>query len=128
MQAIDSSGYEHDGEHRLTLSGAGQYVRTGFWTPALAIPECDPKPPTKVAISQPTPPAPRTAAQLVQTETVPTKAIFVKTTLSEKDLFGFDRYELMPAAMGQLDGVAERIKRSSELDAIQINGYADRIG
>jgi len=34
----------------------------------------------------------------------------------------------MPAAMGQLDGVAERIKRSSELDAIQINGYADRIG
>lgn len=129
-EMIDSSGYVHDGEHRLVHSGSGGCVRTGYWTPALAIPECDPQFVKKVASVQPAPPAPaaRPPAPTVQAAPARTKPAFVKTTLSAEDLFGFDRYQLMPAAEAQLDQIAEQIKRSPELDAIQISGYADRIG
>jgi len=130
-EMIDTSGYVHDGEHRLIHSGSGGCVRTGFWTPALAIPECDPQLVKKVASVLPVPPKPAArppAPATAQAAPAPVKPIFVKTTLSAEDLFGFDRYELMPAAATQLDQIAESIKRSPELDSIQISGYADRIG
>lgn len=129
-EMIDSSGYVHDGEHRLIHARSGGCVRTGYWTPALAIPECDPELVKKVASVQPAPPAPaaRPPTPTVKAAPAPTKPTFVKATFSAEDLFGFDRYELVPAAANQLDQIAERIKRSPELDSIQISGYADRIG
>lgn len=128
VEAMDGSGYVHDAEQQLIHSGFGGCVRTGYWTPALAIPECDPQFLKKVANVQPTAPVPKLPAPMVQAAPAPSKPIFVKSTLSAEDLFDFDRFQLMPGAATQLDQIAERIKRSPELDSIQISGYADRIG
>lgn len=124
----DTSGYVHDGEHHLIHSSFGSCVRTGYWTPALATAQCDPEFVKKVAVAQPAPPRPKAPPMATAPAPMPAKPRFEKTTLSEEDLFDFDHYSLKPAATVELDHIAERIRRSSELDSIRVTGYADRIG
>ena len=69
----DVIGYAIDQRDNVVKSGTGLCWRTGYWTPAMAIEECDPdlvKKPAPMAAPAPVPapapaPAPKPAAQKV---------------------------------------------------------------
>ena len=116
-------GYVIDGRANVIKSGAGSCWRTGYWTPAMAVEECDPdlvkKPEApkmraiEAAPAKPAAPAPKPAAQ--------------KVTLAADTLFDFDKAVLRPEGKAKLDEVAAKIK-DIKLEVIIAVGHADRIG
>ena len=111
-------------------SGTGLCWRAGYWTPAMAIAECDPdlmpKPaPAPVAVPPPPPPPAPVAAP--PPKPAPAKPRVLRVTSTE--LFDFDKSVLTPAARGKLD--AEVIAKLGEFATIQfinVNGHTDRLG
>lgn len=93
--------------------------RTGYWTPAMAIHECDPdlvKKPDEVAA------APAAAAATAAATTAPDKITF-----SADALFDFDSAKLKPAGIQSLNEFVGGIS-DLKYDLIIAVGYADRIG
>ncbi|UJP04730.1 MAG: OmpA family protein [Nitrosomonas sp.] len=92
--------------------------RTGYWTPAMAIPECDPdlakKEEPKVAIAPAPAPAPAPAAPQ-------------EKTFSADALFDFNSANLKPAGVQALNDFAIGIQ-GINYDMITVEGHADRIG
>ncbi|MBA3033666.1 MAG: OmpA family protein [Gammaproteobacteria bacterium] len=116
-------GYVVDQRGEVAKSGTGLCWRTGYWTPALAIEECDPdlvkKPqlavapaPMPMAAVTPTP-APKPAAQRVQ--------------LNADTLFDFNKAVLRPAGREALDDFVSKSK-DINLEVITAVGHADRFG
>ena len=117
-------GYLVDQRGEVAKSGTGLCWRTGYWTPALAIEECDPdlvkKPapmaaapaPQKPAVVAP-PPAPRPAA--------------AKVKLNADTLFDFDKAVLRPAGRDALDDFYAKT-RDINPEVITAVGHADRFG
>jgi OOP family OmpA-OmpF porin len=102
--------------------------RTGYWTPAMAIVECDPdlvpKPPAPAPVVAPPPaPAPGPAP-------APAPAVGVqKITLAAKALFDFDKSVLKPEGKAAIDSeVISRLKDVSKLELVLVTGHTDRIG
>ena len=101
--------------------------RTGYWTPAMAIVECDPdlvpKPPAPPpAVIAPPPPAPAAPP--------PPPAVSVqKITLAAKALFDFDKSVLKPEGKAAIDSeVISRLKDVTKLELVLVTGHTDRIG
>ena len=100
--------------------------RTGYWTPAMAIIECDPDlvpkkppppPPPPAAPPAPPPPAPPPAPGLQ------------KITLATKALFDFDKAVLKPEGKTAIDTeVLSKLANVSKLELILVTGHTDRIG
>lgn len=126
--SIDSqaqnSGYLMDQRALPVRSGFGLCWRTGYWSPAMAIEECDPDlikkvampapPPVPVAPPpSPPPPTPRPVAQ--------------KLTLSADALFDFDRSSLRAEGKAALDALLAD-SRDLNLEVILVVGHTDRIG
>lgn len=117
-------GYLVDTRGEVVKSGFGLCWHTGYWTPALAIEECDPdlvkKPlaqapapaPQKLAAVAP-PPAPRPAAERVK--------------LDADTLFDFDKAVLRPAGRDALDDFYNKT-RDINPEVITAVGHADRFG
>lgn len=125
---VSKQGYVVDQRGEVARSGTGLCWRTGYWTPALAIEECDPdlvkKPPLAAApappAAAPTPvaavapaPAPKPAAQRVQ--------------LNADTLFDFDKAVLRPAGREALDDFVSKSK-DINTEVITAVGHADRFG
>ncbi len=117
--AIDQRGY-------VAKSGYGLCWRTGYWTPAMAIEECDPdlvkkpEPPKAAPAAAPAPaPAPAPAA--------PPKPAAQKVTLAADALFDFDKAVLRPEGKAKLDDVVAKMK-DIKLEVIIAVGHADRFG
>jgi OOP family OmpA-OmpF porin len=99
--------------------------RTGYWTPAMAIIECDPDlvpkpppPPPPPAVTPPPPPPPPPPAPTVQ-----------KITLAAKALFDFDKAVLKPEGMAAIDReVVSKLKDVTKLELVLVTGHTDRIG
>lgn len=112
--AIDQRGY-------VAKSGTGLCWRTGYWTPAMAIEECDPdlvkKPEAAPAPVEPAAPAPAPAP----------KPAAKKVTLSADALFDFDKATLRSEGTAKLDKLAEDVK-GLNLEVIIATGHADRLG
>jgi OOP family OmpA-OmpF porin len=122
-------GYVIDQRGNVVKDAFGLCWRTGFWTPALAIEECDPDlvkkpappppPPPKVEPPKPAPapapaaPAPKPAAE--------------KITLAADALFDFDKAVLLPAGTAKLDELSVKV-RDLKLEVIVAVGHADRFG
>lgn len=89
--------------------------RTGYWTPAMAIAECDPDlvEQPEVAKAEPAPAPAPTAPK--------------KVTFSADALFDFDSAQLKPAGIQALDEFAKGIE-GVQYDLITATGHADRIG
>jgi OOP family OmpA-OmpF porin len=118
----DKRGYLTDTRGEVVRSGYGLCWRTGSWTPALAIAECDPDlmPAPKAAAPVPKPvaavvpaPAPKPAAQRV--------------TLDADTLFDFDKAVLRPAGKTALDDFVAKTRDISP-EVILAVGHADRFG
>jgi OOP family OmpA-OmpF porin len=109
---IDQRGY-------VAKSGTGLCWRTGYWTPAQAIAECDPDlvkkeaPKTRAIEAAPAAATPKPAAE--------------KITLSADALFDFDKAVLRPEGKSKLDEFAAKAKQI-KLEVIIAVGHADRFG
>lgn len=115
-------GYVIDQRGYVAKSGAGLCWRTGYWTPAMAIAECDPDlvkkaEPAKEAAKPAAAPAPKPTP----------KPAAEKITLAADTLFDFDKATLRPAGKQSLDDLVAKIK-DIKLEVIIAVGHADRLG
>ncbi|MGL4231318.1 MAG: OmpA family protein [Casimicrobium sp.] len=116
--------------------------RTGFWTPAMAIEECDPDLVKKAAPPPPPPPAPAPApaapapaaappappAAPVPPPPPPAPSV-QKITIASKALFDFDKSNLKPEGQAVLDReIVSRIKEVQNLELVLVTGHTDRLG
>ncbi len=109
--------------------------RTLFWTPSMAIRECDPDlvppppPPAPMAAAAPPPPPPPPPPAAPPPPPPPPAPKVQKITLSSKALFDFDKAVLKPEGAAALDReVIERLKDVQKLELVLVTGHADRIG
>jgi OmpA-OmpF porin, OOP family len=130
-------------------------IRTGYWTPAMAIAECDPDLVQKAAAPAPAPvaappPAPAPAPAVVAPAPAPTAAPAApapapaapapapvappapsvqKITLASKALFAFDNATLKPEGQAVLDReIVSRIREVQKLELVLVTGHTDRLG
>jgi OOP family OmpA-OmpF porin len=103
--------------------------RTGYWTPAMAIVECDPDLVPKPMAAAP-PPAPPAAPPPAPTPPPPPPTASVqKITLASKALFDFDKAVLKPEGKAAIDSeVISRLKDVTRLELVLVTGHTDRIG
>ena len=134
-QTVDKSAYLQDTRGDVVKNPYGSCWRTGYWSPALAIAECDPDLVPKAA-PRPTPaapaarPAPKTAPAAPAAKPSAKPAVSparAKVTLSADALFDFDKSVIKPDAKGKLDGLVGKIK-GVNLEVVIAIGHADRIG
>ena len=127
--AEDRSGYWVNSEGTVWRSGFDLCWRAGYWTPALAIAECDPdlvaKPEPAPAPAVEPPPAPHAPEPA---PVGPQKPAFEKFTFSAETLFAFDKADIRPEAAGILDDVVGKMNRYPEVELIIVTGHTDRIG
>lgn len=112
--------YGIDDRGIVARNTTGLCWRTGYWTPAMAIHECDPdlvKKPDEVAA------APAAAAAAADAGTTAPD----KITFSADALFDFDSAKLKPAGVQSLNEFVGGIS-DLKYDLIIAVGYADRIG
>jgi len=115
-------GYVIDQRGNVAKSGTGLCWRTGFWTPAMAIEECDPDLVKKEAPAA-APAAPAAAAPAAAAP----KPTASKVTLAADALFDFNKATLRDEGKAKLDKLAADIK-GIKLEVIIAVGHADRIG
>lgn len=105
--------YAVDDRGIVARNTTGLCWRTGYWTPAMAIPECDPELFKKVEVVAAPPPAPA--------------PIRKKVTFAADALFDFDKATLKPEGIRKLNEFSSGIQTIS-YDRIHVDGYTDRIG
>src|SRR5689334_3096874 len=111
-------------------SGTGLCWRAGYWTPAMAIKECDADlvkvaaPPPAPAVTPPPPPPPPPPAP------APAPAPSVqKITLASKALFDFDKAVLRPEGKAAIDSeIISKLRDVQKLELVLVTGHTDRIG
>ena len=113
-------GYVIDQRGNVAKSGANLCWRTGYWTPAMAIAECDPDLVKKEAPAA-APAAPKPAAPAAP------KPAAKKVTLAADALFDFDKAVLRTEGKAKLDKLVADMK-SIKLEVIIAVGHADRLG
>jgi OOP family OmpA-OmpF porin len=116
-------GYVIDQRGYVAKSGAGLCWRTGYWTPAMAIAECDPDLVPKAAPA----PAPAPAPAAAPAAPAAPKPAAQKVTLAADALFDFDKAVLRPDGKAKLDKLVEDLK-GLNLEVIIAVGHTDRIG
>ncbi len=110
-------------------SGTGLCWRAGYWTPAMAIKECDPDL-VKVAAPAPAPAVmPPPASPPPPAPPPPAAATVQKITLASKALFDFDKAVLKPEGKTALDTeVIDKLRDVTRLELVLVTGHTDRIG
>jgi OOP family OmpA-OmpF porin len=127
--AQSKQGYwtEPAGGDAVWRSGTGLCWRAGYWTPAMAIAECDPdlvpKPPAPAPVAPPPPPPPAPAPA---PKPAP-KPVAEKVTLAADVLFDFDKSVLKPEGKAKLDDLANKVK-AINLEVVIAIGHTDSIG
>ena len=127
--AQSKQGYwtEPAGGDAVWRSGTGLCWRAGYWTPAMAIAECDPdlvpKPAAPPAAAPPPPPPPPPAPA---PKPAP-KPVAEKVTLAADVLFDFDKSVLKPEGKAKLDDLANKVK-AINLEVVIAIGHTDSIG
>ncbi len=120
------------GADAVWKNSAGQCWRAGYWTPAMAIAECDPDlvpkpapkpvaaPPPPPRVAPPPPPAPKPAA-------APPKPKVLRITSTE--LFDFGKAVLTDRAKSKLDTeIVAKLGGFATVQFINVNGHTDRLG
>jgi OOP family OmpA-OmpF porin len=119
-------GYVIDQRANVAKSGTGLCWRTGYWTPAMAIAECDPDLIKKEAPVVAPPPAPKEAPPPPPPPPAP-KPAAKKVTLSADALFDFDKATLRPEGEKKLSDLVASFG-DLKLEVIVAVGHADRFG
>ena len=135
-QNTDSSAYLKDTRALIVKDPFALCWRTGYWSPAMAICECDPDiaqactpPAPKAVVVPPPPPPPPPVVPAPAPAPVPRAVTPVsqKVTLKADTLFDFDKSVLRPEGRRELDDLIEKLK-TIDIETIIDIGHADRIG
>lgn len=118
IDAKGDVGYAIDGRSNVVKSGTGLCWRTGYWTPAMAVAECDPELAKKPVVAAATEPA---------KAVVTPKPAAEKITLAADALFDFNKATLRPEGKAKLDDLVAKVK-DIKLEVIIAVGHADRFG
>ena len=102
----------------------GQCWRAGYWTPAMAVAECDPDLVPKPPPQPPPRPAPAAAAAARAEARRP---VAEKVTMAADVLFDFDKSVIKPEGKNKLDDLAGKVK-SINLEVVIAIGHTDSIG
>lgn len=120
--SVEKEGYLIDTRGNLVKNNYNQCWKTGYWTPAMAIAECDPdlvKKEQKAAAAA----APAVVAA------GPEKPAFDKITLQAETLFDFDKAVVRADGKQKLnDEVVGKMKQYPQVEVVLVTGHADRIG
>ena len=103
-----------------------QCWRAGYWTPAMAIAECDPDLVPKPAAKPTPPPPPPPVKPAVKPKPKP-KPVAEKVTLAADVLFDFDKSILKTEGKNKLDDLATKVK-AINLEVVIAIGHTDSIG
>lgn len=110
----EAYGVDDRGAIWRSTSDLGNHCwRTGYWTPAMAIIECDPD-----LVAKP---------EVVAAAPAPAPAASRKVTFSADALFDFDSAQLKPAGVQALDEISRGLE-GVDYDLITATGHTDRIG
>ncbi len=116
------SGYAQDARGNVVRDPFGLCWRDGYFTPALAIYECDPDLVPKPVVVPPTPPvAPPPAI------TPPPSVMNEKITFAADAFFDFDKATLKPEGKAKLDDLVGKLG-AINLEVIIAVGHTDSIG
>jgi OOP family OmpA-OmpF porin len=119
-------GYLTDTRGNLVKNSYNECWRTGHWTPAMAIAECDPDLVKKAEPKMAEAGAPAAAPAPV---VGPEKAAFVPITMQAETLFDFDKSAIHADGKKQLDDqVVGKMKAYPQVEVVLVTGHADRIG
>lgn len=118
----DKSGYLIDQRNNVVKSGTGLCWRTGYWTPALAIEECDPD-----LVKKPVAQLAQKTVEAVIPPVVAPKPAAQRVKLNADTLFDFNKADLRPAGRAALDDFVARTK-DIKPEVITAVGHAERIG
>lgn len=124
---VPNAGYLIDTRGTLVKNNYNQCWRTGYWTPAMAVKECDPD---LVKKEEPKKEEPKAAAPVAPVAPVagPEKPA-VKVTFKAETLFDFDKAVVRPEGKKELDDkVVASMKAHPEVELLLVTGHADRIG
>ena len=149
-QKISTGAYAVDATGQVVRDPFGLCWRTYSWTPALAIPECDPEyaPKPKPAAAAPAPvaaaPAPQPApapapspapvvAPIVAAPVVapppPPQRRTVSLTLGADATFDTGKADLKPEGRAKLDDMALKLTQPGvQIDSMTITGHTDSVG
>jgi len=105
--AFAHDGYLTDTRGVIVRNNYGECWRTGSWTPAMGIPECE--------------------GGVKGKDTGPDRA-FAPATLQADTLFDFDKANLRPAGKQTLDEFVAKMKDHPEVDLLLVTGHTDQIG
>lgn len=131
--AQSKQGYWIQGADAVWKTGAGQCWRAGYWTPAMALAECDPdlvpKPaPKPVAAPPPPPPPPRAPAPKPAAKPAPKpapKPVVLRSTVN----FGSGKATLDELAKFRLDtDIVAKLGTVGAISYVNVNGHSDRLG
>jgi OOP family OmpA-OmpF porin len=127
--AQDKAGYWTNPASGNTVwkNSTGLCWRAGYWTPAMAIAECDPDLVPKAPA--PTPAAPPPPAPKPAPAPAPAPAAAKTLVITSTELFVFNKSTLTPAAKELVDKeVVARLNEFATVQFINVNGHTDRLG
>jgi OOP family OmpA-OmpF porin len=122
------SAYWRDSGGVIVRDGSGQCVRAGFFTPALATPDCEPSLAAKSAASPAPAPASATAGAMPAGQTIPEVIPAPqKVTFKADSFFGFDQAMLNSAGQQALRELMANAKDVT-IEQILVEGHTDSTG
>ena len=132
QQGMGTAGYLTDTRNAIIKDPYNLCWRTGYWTPAMAIVECDPdlvpKPPAPAPAPAVTPPPPPPPPPAPTPAPAPAPQV-QKITLASKALFDFDKAVLKPEGKAAIDSeIIAKLKDVQKLELVLVTGHTDRIG
>lgn len=123
---VAKEGYLTDTRGNVVKNNYNECWRTGYWTPAMAIAECDPD---LVKKAEPKMAEATTPAVAPVPVAGPEKAAFAPITLQAETLFDFDKSVIHASGKKQLDDqVVGKMKDYPQVEVILVTGHTDRIG
>jgi len=132
VAAQSKEGYWTQGGGPVWKNTVNQCWRAGYWTPAMAIAECDPdlmpKPAAKPMVTPPPPPVKPAMKPAAKPAAKPKpKPVVEKVTLAADVLFDFDKAVLKTEGKNKLDDLAGKVK-AINLEVVIAIGHTDSIG
>ena len=110
----EKTGYLIDSRGNVVRDNFGECWKTGYWTPAMAIAECDaslvPAPAKTVTDNGPQPP------------------VFAPATLRAETLFDFDKAVLREEGKQALNEFVGKMKENPNVEVVLVTGHTDQIG
>lgn len=118
-----NSAYVQDARGVIVRDPFGLCWRTGYWTPADAVPGCD----GEIAKPAPAPVAAPAPAPAPAPVVVPPAPVSEKVTFAADAFFDFDKSVLKPDGKAKLDDLASKLQ-GMNLEVIIAVGHTDSVG